>query len=408
MGCLLKKKRWAPGFAVVLLVFCLSYTNLSVANEKFSCLKGVDSTDAIIVATHDGRILYRKNEAKKCVPASTLKLLTALVAIHHLGTSYRFQTKFYLDADNNLKIKGYGDPLLISEVWEEIVDTLAKTIHSCNDLVLDDTYFSNKIKIPGLGCSSNPYDAPPNALCANFNTIFFDFDRQGKIVSAEPQTPMIPYAVEKIRFLGLKKGRHTLINNQKETALYAGELLKHFLRERGVDVDGSLSFNAVSPEDKLIFTYQSRFTLLEVLEKMLKFSNNFIANQILLFLGAHVYGHPATLSKGIRVFSEFAEEELLLTDINIVEGAGISRKNRISALDMLIILRHFSTHRHILEGTGKILYKTGTLKKIRTRAGYIEGPHKNPYLFVVFLDQDTLDADSLIRGIERTLAALEP
>lgn len=392
---------------VVLLFSCLSYTNLSVANEKFSCLKGVDSTDAILVATHNGRILYSKNEAKKSIPASTLKLLTALTAIHHLGTLYRFQTGFYLDTDNNLKIKGYGDPLLISEVWEEIADTLAKTIHSCNDMVLDDTYFSRKIKIPGAGCSSNPYDAPSNALCANFNTVFFDFDQQGGIVSAERRTPMVPYAAEKIRLLGLKKGRRTLINNQKKTALYAGELLKHFLRARGVDVDGSLRLGSVSPEDKLILTYRSRFTLLEVLEKMLKFSNNFIANQILLFLGAHVYGHPATISKGVRVVSEFAEEKLQLTDINIAEGSGISRQNRVSALDMLIILRHFSTHRHILEGAGKTLYKTGTLEKIRTRAGYIQGPHKNPYLFVIFLDQDTLDADSLIRCIERTLAALD-
>ena len=76
--------------------------------------------DALLVADHDGQIIFKKNEAKKCIPASTLKLLTALAAIHHLGLSYRFKTEFYIDPKQNLKVKGYGDPLLISEVLQEI------------------------------------------------------------------------------------------------------------------------------------------------------------------------------------------------------------------------------------------------------------------------------------------------
>ncbi|MCK4620156.1 MAG: D-alanyl-D-alanine carboxypeptidase, partial [Desulfobacterales bacterium] len=53
--------------------------------------------DAVLVADHQGRIIVSKNADKKLIPASTLKILTSLVAIHYLGPDYRFITEFYLD-----------------------------------------------------------------------------------------------------------------------------------------------------------------------------------------------------------------------------------------------------------------------------------------------------------------------
>ena len=58
---------------------------------------------------------------------------------------------------------------------------------------LDDTYFTQPLTIPGISSSSNPYDAPNGALCANFNTVFFKHSRDG-YASAEPQTPLLPMA----------------------------------------------------------------------------------------------------------------------------------------------------------------------------------------------------------------------
>jgi D-alanyl-D-alanine carboxypeptidase/D-alanyl-D-alanine-endopeptidase (penicillin-binding protein 4) len=366
-------------------------------------LSQVSSEEALLVADPDGQILCKKNESKKYVPASTLKILTALAAIHYLGKEYRFRTEFYLDREHNLKIKGYGDPLLVSEVWQKIAHALAPRLQGCKDLIVDDTYFVRDIQIPGVKNSTNPYDAPVGAVCANFNTLLFKRDKAGRIVSAEPQTPMTPLALEKVHQLGLEQGRYTLTHNGSEAARYAGELLVHFLRKTGRDFQGKVRVGIVSPEDRLLFTYRSVFTLEESLRKMMEFSSNFMANQIFLALGAHVHGSPGTVEKGSRTVSRYAKDVLRLNDIRIVEGSGISRQNRLSALDMLSILRAFEPYRDLLTRKGPLLYKTGTLKGLETRAGFIECGHGRPYCFVVFLKSPCPDIDALTDQLPRDL-----
>ncbi|MEE9418854.1 MAG: D-alanyl-D-alanine carboxypeptidase [Desulfatiglandaceae bacterium] len=391
------------GLIIILVGYYLSHPAILYAKESFPCLGDIPASDAIVVADPSGRIIYKKNETKGCIPASTLKILTALTALHELGPSYRFPTEFYLDQDRNLKVKGYGDPLLVSEVWQDVSYALAKRIQNINDLILDDTYFSRQIRIPGQNHSTNPYDAPVGGLCANFNTIFFDRDPQGKIVSAESQTPLTSLARKKIRPLRLKRGRYTFTHDQGEATLYAGELLRHFLKESGVEIQGIIRLGTVGPGDRLIYTYRSTFTLEEALKKMLEFSNNFIANQTLISLGVHAFGPPGTLSKGVRVITDYAKNRLRLGDVRIVEGSGLARKNRLSALDMLAILKRFRPYLHLLKREGKIIYKTGSLKGIRTRAGYIDRGPEGLYSFVIFLNRPGADIGSLMECIRSSL-----
>jgi D-alanyl-D-alanine carboxypeptidase/D-alanyl-D-alanine-endopeptidase (penicillin-binding protein 4) len=380
-----------------------SYISLAANTELPPCLLNrISSRDAVLVAGPGGRIIYSRNETKKCIPASTLKILTSLAAIHHLGTSYRFHTEFYLDSEQNLKVKGYGDPLLVSEVWQEIARTLAPKLHGFNDVVLDDTYFSNDL-IPGVGSSTNPYDAPNGALCANFNTVFFKRDNSGRIVSAEPQTPMTPLALKKLRPLGLKAGRHTFSHRGHEAARYAGELLVHFLRENGKVGRGVVRAGVVESGDALVYTYHSVFTLEQALKKMLEFSNNFMANQLLLALGARVHGPPGTLAKGVSVVSDYCREVLHLDGVEIAEGSGISRKNQLSALDMLAALKRFEPYRSLLMREGCLSYKTGTLRGITARAGYIESNAASRYYFVIFLNRSQANIDSILDCVKKNL-----
>ncbi|MDY7037275.1 MAG: D-alanyl-D-alanine carboxypeptidase, partial [Thermodesulfobacteriota bacterium] len=297
----------------------------------------------------------------------------------------------------------YGDPLLISEAWQEIADHLIKKIHFFRDLVVDDTYFSERIVIPGRAHSTNPYDAPVGAICANFNTVFFDRDKHGKIISAEPQTPMIPFVRERILSLRQKRGRHTFSRDSLEASQYAGNLLLHFLKERGAECQGKVRSGRVGPQDRLIFTYRSKFTLKQVLEKMMTFSNNFIANQIFLTLGARKYGAPATLQKGVTAVSEYAWKELGLKDIEVVEGSGISRENRISASEMLTVLHRFKPYRHILKKKGAMKYKTGSLRGIRTRVGYLESSTDVSYYFIIFFNSGNTRMDDLLDCLRHAL-----
>jgi D-alanyl-D-alanine carboxypeptidase/D-alanyl-D-alanine-endopeptidase (penicillin-binding protein 4) len=369
--------------AVLVFAVWLLRPGTSQAGKSSSCLNRISSQDALLVASPEGKIIYSKNETRKFVPASTLKVLTGLAAIHHLGESYRFHTEFYQDHNQNLKVKGYGDPLLISEVWQEIAQALASRLQSVNDLVLDDAYFADET-IPGVGSSTNPYDAPNGALCANFNTVFFKLDDRGRIVSAESQTPMTPLALKKIRVLGLKKGRYAFSHRGHEAARHAGELLAHFLEEAGNACQGEVRAGAVIPGDRLVYTY-------------------FMANEILIALGAHVHGPPGTLAKGVRVLSDFSRDVLHLSGVEIAEGSGISRKNRLSALDMLAVLKRFEPYRALLVRDGRVLYKTGSLRGIGTRAGYVESRSGDPYYFVIFLNNSEANIDSILNCVKKSL-----
>ena len=373
------------------------------AEKRSPCPDLIKTQDALIIQDSDGKIISKNNEQKGYVPASTLKILTALAAIEHFGLTYRFITKFYLDSNQNLKMKGFGDPLLVSEALQDMASSLSSEINHFNNLVLDDTYFASPIHIPGRGHSTNPYDAPPGALSTNFNTVAFKQSKSGKIISSELQTPMIPFAEKRIRRLNLREGRYTFTHDTNETTLYTGELLRHFLIEKGVTTQGNIMLGKIDREDRRLYVFHSSFTLEEAIEKMLRFSNNYMANQIMLTLGASRFGPPGDLEKGVRALTEFVHRDLGLTRVKIAEGSGISRKNRISALDMLTVLNRFKPYRHLLRKNDREFFKTGSLRGVRTRAGYLERNAPEPCAFVVFFNRTGSDMDATMDCVKKTL-----
>ncbi len=377
--------------------------NTASGMDVSALLSRLSANDVLLVADPNGDVLYEHNATQCYTPASTLKILTGLAAFQHLGTGYRFKTEFYLDSKQSLKVKGYGDPLLISEIWQQIAADLADKLDRIGDLVLDDSYFSHPITVPGTGSSTNPFDAPVGALCANFNTVFYKHDNQGRIISAEPQTPITPLAREKIPDLGTETGRYTFLHGGNDVACYAGELLLYFLDRQGVSHSGQIRAGLVGTADRLLYTHRSPFPLEAVVGKMLAYSNNFMANQLLISMGAHVYGPPATLEKGIAALNTYGREQLGLQNLRLVEGSGISRENRLSAMDMLRILKSFAGHRHLMSHKGTVRYKSGTLKGIRSQAGYIEPPGHDAYFFVVFLKNSPLDIDRLVEAVAEHL-----
>ena len=56
------------------------------------------------------------------------------------------------------------------------------------------------------------------------------------------------------------------------------------------------------------------------------------------------------------------------------------------------------------EYAGKILFKTDTLKKINTRAGYMESSSDVPCPFVIFLNNGNTDIEVLTGCIENQIA----
>ncbi len=362
----------------------------------------IQERDAVLVTGPDGKVLAEKNAEKLLVPASTLKILTALVAIHYLGEDFRFVTECYSDKDNNLKIKGYGDPLFISDMMPDFAKQVHACMHHYKDLVLDDSAFQQPLQIPGVTETTEPYDAPNGAFCANFNTISFHKTSTGNYVSAEPQTPLVSYAIPRIRASGANSGRIVFSHSPEDSVLYAGHLVAGFLQQQGVSSSGRIRIGRVDDKDRLLLRYASPYALTDAISRLLEFSNNFIANQLFIAAGIRAYGLPGSIDKGIRAAQDFLRKELRIETITLAEGSGISRQDRLSAANLDRLLARFYPYRKLMRRQGNEYFKTGTLEGVRTRAGYIEDGGRGSYRFVVMINTPGKTADpvmALIRGL---------
>ena len=191
---------WSRLLALALLL--LPAPALAGAKEKVAALA---PSGLVLVMDDKGNELVAQNADKPFVPASVAKIVTAWLAMEVLGGDYRFQTRFYLDANRKLYVRGGGDPFLISEELAPLAPELVAAIgkEPITGIVLDASYYPSDLRIPGIEDTDEAYDALNSALAVNFNTIAAV--RKGKTVrSAEQQTPITPLAISQFQARGPK------------------------------------------------------------------------------------------------------------------------------------------------------------------------------------------------------------
>jgi D-alanyl-D-alanine carboxypeptidase/D-alanyl-D-alanine-endopeptidase (penicillin-binding protein 4) len=140
-----------------------------------------------------------------------------------------------------------------------------------------------------------------------------------------------------------------------------------------------------------------------MVQKLLKYSNNFMANQLILTIGARESGPPATLQKGVKSVSDYLSNELGLESFKLVEGSGISRQNRISCREMISIVQAFKPYHRLLRKKGNEYFKTGTLSGIRTRAGFFKRKDNTLYPFVIMVNENGKHYHALKRKMKEIL-----
>jgi len=351
-----------------------------------------------LIVTRNGAIIYEQNGESQFMPASVQKIGTALAAIHILGKDYRFTTRFYLSGDGDLYIRGLGDPLLVSEEMAQIVAALrGRGLSAIRNIVVDDSGCRLENGTDGAGNTLNPYDAQNSCLAVNFNTINLSKGADGSVRSGEEQTPTLPLMRELAQ--GLPPGTHrinaTATGNQ--SLRYVGELFAAMCKKQGVTVRGEIIPGPVPEEFKPVYEHTSSKTLDEVLTGLLKYSNNFIANQLFLAIGAKEYGWPATWDKGQRAMTAFYRNELGLSEKDIVvrEGSGLSRQNRVTPRAMLTILEAFKPHAALLPSENNCLRKSGTMTGVYGYAGYFTG-ERGLDSFVLLLNQPKNNRDQVL------------
>jgi D-alanyl-D-alanine carboxypeptidase/D-alanyl-D-alanine-endopeptidase (penicillin-binding protein 4) len=92
--------------------------------------------------------------------------VTAWLALEVLGADYRFQTRFYLDKERVLYVRGGGDPFLISEELALLGTRLVAAVgkQPLTGIVLDASYYPADLHIPGVEDSNEAYNALNSAL----------------------------------------------------------------------------------------------------------------------------------------------------------------------------------------------------------------------------------------------------
>ena len=294
---------WSPRLVLACALLLAPGQALAGVKEDVAAL----APSGLVLATDEnGNELVVQNADAPFVPASVAKIVTAWLAMEVLGGDYRFTTRFYLDGNRVLYVRGGGDPFLISEELAQLAANLAAAVGKkpLKGIVLDASYYPADIRMPGIEDTDESYDALNSALAVNFNTIHAV--RKGNTVrSADKQTPITPLAISQFRARGPEgRGRISLGQDPAVGLRYAGELIAAFIKRAGVSLNGKISTGTVPEGLQPVYVHRQSRLLSKILAELLLGSNNFIANQVFLEIGAHRLGGPVSLEKSLKVASE--------------------------------------------------------------------------------------------------------
>lgn len=403
-----------------------------------------DSLSVYVENLDTGEPILAWNETEPRNPASVMKMLTTLVALDVLGPAYHWDTNIYVLGDVNegvlngdVLIQGKGDPFLVTDrFWKMLRNLRQSGVENINgDLLLDDSYFS----VPAYDAAEfdreplRAYNVGPNALLSNLKVIHYVFQpaSDGSAVNILMDPNLQALEVQnrlKIRpgsCRGYQRGIAISMNDELNKVIFSGDfpsgceiysmdrtalshneytysLFKSLWTESGGELTGDWR-NVTTPEElepDLVFR---SMPLSDIIRKINKHSNNVMARQLLLTLGAEINGAPGTSESGRNVVIDWLSQRgLCTTTMTLENGAGLSRDVRMTS-KMLVDLLRFgfespympeyvsslslsgmdgTLSRRFRNGslTGKAHMKTGSLDHVSAIAGYFQAASGKRYL----------------------------
>ncbi len=407
-----------------------------------------------------GKAVLAHNAEAGFSPASTMKLVTTEAALELLGPTYTWKTQALAGGamsgdtlQGDLVFRGSGDPKLVTEnFWlflRQIRDAGVRDIRG--NVVLDRSAFEHVATDPAQfdGDPSKPYNAAPDALLLNYQSLRFQFN-PGALggapqINIDPPVEdfdVVPPVWAKgecgdwqsrlgtvigdtgVRFTGsyaVSCGTRSwyVVPYQMSANQYFSLVFRKMWHDLGGRFSGKVIDGAAPPDARLIATWESP-PLAETIRDMNKYSNNVMARHLLLTLAgvqgdANAPAAPATATRGAEVVKSWlAGRGIDAPELVIDNGSGLSRAERITPATMGKLLQeawrspfmpefisslplagYDGTMRRRLSDTDVAGYahiKTGTLNEVKTMAGFLVSASGKTYAVVFFINHPNAGA----------------
>jgi serine-type D-Ala-D-Ala carboxypeptidase/endopeptidase (penicillin-binding protein 4) len=395
-----------------------------------------------------GEVLYERNAGDAFVPASTFKLLVGSVALARLGPAFTFVTE--VDASQGaLVLRGGGDARLSAQDVGLAAQAVAATGAKHFDTLIGDAtrYYAGRYP-SGWSIDDLPYDyaAIPSALSLEENIVHAavtpgDVPGSSTGLITAPVTDVItiknntttgalksedttdvvrpwdePTTIQLVGSVPLGvKISDDLAPAVPDPAAYALDVFRLDLIQDGVDVGTTAQSQYIPPPAATTIWKHSSDALSKTLALMWQPSDNLLAEQLLLELGASSPSATAERAKIGTRGSGYKVEQAWLQSIGvdpqtvtIADGSGLSEYDRITPSVLVAILKYdwAGANRQIvldalpLAGvrgtlkssfggtslTGNVYAKTGTINHARTLAGYLKTPHRGTIAFAIMIN----------------------
>lgn len=348
---------------------------------------------AAAVDLADNRIISALNADVRLTPASLTKLTITAAALETWPADKSFKTQLLSagkirdgELGGDLILQGAGDPSLDDHsLW-----SLAAQLRGAGVMTIRGKLVVNAAPFGLVACetedrcralerSDTAYNAPLSAIGVDFGNWCISV-RPGAVgepaairgcgVSALPipvegtirtvaANARQTFWVERVtrssgdvlRVSGnvpLDRGQE-LYRSMSNPAHGVGLLFRQILREIGIRMDGAVQVTAnPAPQHLEILAEYEGLTLREQLGRMLRFSNNYIADVLTLNLAAELSGQPpAQLSAAGSILSDFVSRAQRSVQISktatppsIFSGSGLTPENLISATDLVGLLAY--------------------------------------------------------------------
>lgn len=400
---MIRSKRF---FTLFLLLSALLRFAWADAVEDFIAVKAVNapSTAVLVTDLKTGRRLAAYNSDKLLIPASIMKGVTTATLIEKVGPKYVYVTPVYLTApvsqgvvDGNLLVVASGDPSINSKNEPKTADFISEIVSALRDagvtringgIIVDESAFPG----PAINANWSAGDLP-HAYGTGTHGFNFEDNCSGKQSVREPAEVFRARLRKALQAAGIAIGTDELPGRERR---------------------------------KLLCEHRSA-TIDEIMRSCMMRSDNQFAEAMLRLVGDK-YGSEGSVTKGAERMMKYWDSRKALTDgIQIVDGSGLSRANRLSAEFMgnvlTIMARNLyyasffplagqeGTLRHLLAGTaleGYVAMKTGSMSGIQCYAGYKLDEDYVPTHTVVIMMNEMGDRAAARKAVERLLLALFP